>query len=354
MDCNLITKLASDKILDKAYDSVCHSRRHSSCNNDIWDLRLNWAREKNAIQQTLLKGSYTFTTTKICFGFEGHYEKWAATDAVVLKALKILLEDVYKKKLSANCYHMKGNGGLKGAVRSAALAQKSYKYVYKSDVSNYYGSIDHSILIDIFKKEIQDIKVLQLINRFLTHSMECDGKYNERRIGISRGTSLSSLIGTIYMDSLDELFSGKKSVFYLRYMDDIIVMANHRLVFKRHIKKINTVLEKLKLMTAFKKTYVGKITPEGFDFLGYHFNKISVSISNTTIDRMKKKKAAKVHRWWARFYESGLYGLRQMKGEMTLKQTISLYEQNWVKWCCDGVKGKCCVGFCSTWASISR
>jgi hypothetical protein len=40
IDCLImLTRLASDKVLDAAYDWLCHRRRKYPANNDVWTLR---------------------------------------------------------------------------------------------------------------------------------------------------------------------------------------------------------------------------------------------------------------------------------------------------------------------------
>ena len=339
---SLIQQLASDNLIEKAYDSVCHNRRQSSCHNDIWDLRWNWTTEKNLMQQQLLSGSYVFGTTRMRWGTAGLFEEWSARDQIVLTGLKILLQRIYKEDISASCYNMQGNGGMKAAVRAVARESKHYKYVYKSDISNYYASINHSTLYYALRDKIHDKQILSLIHRFLVHSIEYNGTYKNIRTGISRGTPLSGLLGCIYLKSLDDVFEKKTSCCYVRYMDDFIFMTNHKYVHRRYIRKINQMLNTIQLSTAFEKTYVGTIGSSGFDFLGYHFTKATVSVANITITRFEQKRTAKVHRWWNRFYESGLKGLTKLKGEKTLSESISLYEHNWRKWCNAGVMELLC------------
>ncbi len=114
-------------------------------------------------------------------------------------------------------------------------------------------------------------------------------------------------------------------------MDDWIVLSNNKYQLRRFIKKINETLAGLKLVKAKDKTYVGKLT-NGFDFLGFHFKQKSITVSNKTVVKFLNKLTAKVHSWMNRFYESGLYGLKKMKGESKLAEIISLYAKNWLRW----------------------
>lgn len=71
---------------------------------------------------------------------------WSSKDALVIKVLTAILEEKLKPFLSKACYHLKGNGGLKGAVRDIAGLLPKYKFFFKTDVKSYYDSIDHFTL----------------------------------------------------------------------------------------------------------------------------------------------------------------------------------------------------------------
>ena len=328
----LMSQLASDKMLDRAFEAVCHKLKNSSCNNGIWDLRLKWGESKTELQRQLLQGTYSFTATNVRLGQFGWYEQWEVTDQVVLKAMQNVMRGIFTPHVDTRCYNLKGRGGLKGAVGSVADAIKKYKYIYKSDIASYYTSIDHEILLKKLSKYIPERDFLNLINRFLCHSKSKDGAYHDTYSGISRGTSISYLLGIVYLMDLDDVFTRKKSCFYVRYMDDFICMTNNKQLLRRCIRKANTVLTQLKLITSFEKTFIGNIAEEGIDFLGFRICAQGVRAALDTIYKFKQKCTAKVHRWWNRFYESGLNGLEKLKGEPTLAQTISQYEKNWIRW----------------------
>ena len=99
-----------------------------------------------------------------------------------------------------------------------------------------------------------------------------DGYNREVKRRIGRGCSLSPFFGALYLEELDREMK-KMNVFYVRYQDDWVIMAESRWTFRRAIRKMNTILAKLKLEKAEDKTLIGKIE-KGFDFLGFHHRKI--------------------------------------------------------------------------------
>ncbi len=52
-------------------------------------------------------------------------------------------------KLYRSCAHLKGHGGVKGALRYIARRQPNYRYVARFDVARYYESMRHDLLLDL-------------------------------------------------------------------------------------------------------------------------------------------------------------------------------------------------------------
>ena len=57
-------------------------------------------------------------------------------------------------------------------------------------------------------------------------------------------------------------------LFYLRYMDDFVIMAPTRHRLRRAIKEVHAVIARLGLRLHATKRCIGKLS-NGFDFLGY-------------------------------------------------------------------------------------
>jgi RNA-directed DNA polymerase len=98
----------------------------------------------------------------------------------------------------------------------------------KTDVKGYYESIDHTILLKQFDKDIADPFIWRLLVQFVKRTVERGGTFKSIRRGISRGCPLSPVIAAYYLEGLDEQMEGDARYFYRRYMDDIIVLAKTR------------------------------------------------------------------------------------------------------------------------------
>jgi hypothetical protein len=68
------------------------------------------------------------------------------------------------------------------------------------------------------------------------------------------------------LKALDKAFENNKGVFYIRYMDDWVILTNTRKQYRKAIKKMHKVLEQLKLKLSPHKTKMGRLS--SFHFLG--------------------------------------------------------------------------------------
>ncbi len=117
MPSELIQKIASDAVIDTAYEWLCKRRKDYSHNDEVWDIRFKWSEVKPHLQKALLAGEYTISSQIVIHTPERRTELWSAKDALVLTAISIVLGKHLKPVLSRNCYHLAGNGGAK-AVRT--------------------------------------------------------------------------------------------------------------------------------------------------------------------------------------------------------------------------------------------
>ncbi len=108
----------------------------------------------------------------------------------------------------------------------------------------------------------------------------------------------------------------QSGLFYVRFMDDILVLAPTRWKLRRAVKVVNEVLGSLRLEKHPDKTFIGRIE-KGFDFLGYHFSRDGLTVAKATIEKFLERAA--------RLYE-------QEPGEAEASARFGLYVRRWVRW----------------------
>ncbi|NEP00900.1 MAG: reverse transcriptase [Symploca sp. SIO2E9] len=321
---NLIAQIASDEIIDQAYQWLCQSREHYHYNADVWHLRRWWFQKLPLLQNQLLAGQFRFRELRLIRGRERTIEWWSSLDALVCKAISLVLSAYLRPHLSQRCFHLAENGGLKGAVREVAAHLRNHNFVFRTDVKAYYASINHDILFRLLSEYVHDEMVLDLLWQYLKRCVADNCLYTSIQQGISLGCPLSPLMGALFLKPLDDrmapllgVVEGELGCFYVRYMDDWVVLAPTRWKLRAAIKAVNEVMEELLVEKHPDKTFIGRIS-RGFDFLGYRFFPDGLSVALQTVERCMAKVV--------RLYEQGASVVR-----------IGLYLRRWWQWVRGGV-----------------
>ncbi|WP_424096105.1 reverse transcriptase domain-containing protein, partial [Moorena producens] len=144
---------------------------------------------------------------------------------------------------------------------------------------------------------------------------------------ISLGCPLSPLIGALFLKPLDDRMA-PLACFYVRYMDDWVILAPTRWKLRKAIIATNQVMHELKVIKHPNKTFIGRIA-RGFDFLGYWFSTSGLGIARKTVERMDEN--------MTRLYEHG-----------APIERIEAYFQRWWRWVKGGISEKWLSVFQST------
>ena len=285
MPCSkLLGEIASEANIDAAYHWLCHQRKDYPSNADIWDFRYHWKSNRKHLITTLRTGRYQFTPQqRITLANGNTIHLWSAKDSLVLKAMAIVLGPHWP--ISPRCTHVKDHGGLKGALRWLRAKLPHYQFVLRTDVKGYYDNIDHTILLKQLDSLVPEQAVTRLLTQVIGRTVEWGGTFRTIRRGIGRGSPLSPLLAAIYLKPLDDAMD-RAGIAYVRYMDDWVILEKRRWPLRRAIRRVNAILNDLKLITHPDKTWVGTIH-RGFDFLGYHHTRAGCCPAEDTVRRFK-------------------------------------------------------------------
>ena len=304
------------QLFSNAYQWLCRSRKNHPPDSDIWNLKRTWHSQAEAMMESFRTGTYQFDVqAKITLSCGETIALWSSRNALIIKVLTAIIQEKMKPFLLKICYHLKGHGGLKGAVRDVMKQLPKYKFFCKTDVHSYYDSIDHYTMLMKLHDYIDDRIIIGYVWQFLNRCVEWGGLYQDIKRGILRGSSLLPLLGAFYLLELDQKME-KPDVKYFRYMDDILILATTRWKLKKAIRVLNQTFDELKLEKHPDKTSIGRVE-KGFDFLGYHFNPNGLGIATATVERFMRKAY--------RLYE-------QEPGENEHSPRLGMYVKRWLLW----------------------
>lgn len=179
-------------------------------------------------------------------------------DRIVHHAILNILEDIFTRCFIAQTYSCIKKRGIHKALRYLNFNIKSYKYCLKLDIFKYYPSINNSILKELLKKKFKDKNLLWLLNNII-----------DSNLGLPIGNYLSQWLGNFYLTYFDHYCKETLKIkVYLRYCDDIIILANNKQELHITLNQIRIFLgDNLKLR--IKNNYQIFPITRGIDFVGY-------------------------------------------------------------------------------------
>ena len=172
-------------------------------------------------------------------------------------------------------------------------------YFVKYDISKFFYSIDREILYKIMEKNYKDKKFLRLTKKFI--EFVTDEQYETGK-GLPIGNYTSQYFANIYMNELDKYIKEELKVkYYIRFMDDGILLVENKEKAKEILEKIRIFVEnELKLKLNKKTIYMP--VKKGSVFCGYRVYLNHILIKRNNINRMKKR-----IKKWNKLWEKKIY-----------------------------------------------
>lgn len=212
-------------------------------------------------------------------------------DRVVHHALYNSIEEKFEKRFIYDSYaNRKGKGTLKAIGRFDTFKRKVTKnfkqpaYVFKADIRHYFDTVDHTILMNLLKKRIDDQKILWLIERILKNYSTQKGK------GMPLGNLTSQFFANIYLHELDIFVKHTcKAERYIRYVDDFVIFDRNKNVLESYKDRINQFLKETLLLELHPAK--SRIIPiqRGTEFLGMKIFLYHKRIKRKNLRKFKRK-----------------------------------------------------------------
>ena len=211
-------------------------------------------------------------------------------DQIVHWALMLQLQPVLMKGMyEYNCGSVPGRGTSHGQKALRRWLNKDYrgtKWCLKMDIEKYYPSINNEILKRQFRRKVKDEKCLRLIDSIIDQTQ-----------GQPIGFFTAQWFSNFFLEGLDHFIKQELKVkYYIRYVDDLVLIGPNKRKLHRARKEIEQYLNKIDLKIK-GNWQVFKIDDRGIDFLGLRF------FRNRTI--LRKKNALRIKRRMAKIRRKG-------------------------------------------------
>jgi RNA-directed DNA polymerase len=196
--------------------------------------------------------------------------KSAFRDRVVHHAVHQVIEPIFDKIfINECCANRIGRGNLYALSLFDKYKRKVTKnntrtaFCLKADIKHYFFEVNQEVLLNIIKRKIKDEKTINLISKILKN-------YQDKEKGMPLGNLTSQFFANVYLNELDYFIKHKlKAKYYIRYVDDFVILHHSREQLEKWKKQINSFLkENLKIELHPEKSRIIPLS-KGVDFVGF-------------------------------------------------------------------------------------
>lgn len=292
---SLYTRIIDVQKMEMAWEKVRKNKPAAGIDNVTWEMYDENKKENiKQLNIELSNHEYRPLPVKIVKIYKGEKAReialYSMRDKNVQQAISIELTKMYDNKFSECAFAYRHNKSALVALETIEekVQQEKYRWFLKTDIKDFFGTIHIGQLRRKLEKEIKEDDVIDLIlNDCTTPELGESGELIKKKQGIYQGSAIAPILSNIYMLEFDYEVE-KIAPFYIRYSDDILVLAESKEKIQEIVNFMMLWMEKLGLCLNDKKTLVGT-TEAGFHFLGYDFSCIGKTIPKKAEEHLEEK-----------------------------------------------------------------
>ena len=298
---NLLERILDRNNLNRAYKQVKRNHGAPGIDGMTVEQALPWLQEHRAeLLQSIREGKYNPSPVrrKEIPKPDGGVRKLGiptVVDRIIQQAIAQQLQPIYEPLFSDVSYGYRPKRSGQQAVRQVKkYAEQGYTYAVEVDLSKYFDTLNHELLMELLRKQIHDKRVTGLIKKYLKAGIMENGVITRTREGSPQGGPLSPMLANIYLNEFDQEMA-RRGVKVVRYADDIIVVTKSKRAAEHMLESCRKFLEgKLKLtMNLQKSKVVSMFSRRNFKFLGCCLGKngrgVYIRVHRNSLQKAKQK-----------------------------------------------------------------
>ena len=328
---DILSKILNKDNLNRAYKRVKANKGAPGVDGMTIEQALPWLKEHNhELTERIRKGHYTPSPVRRVEipKPDGGVRKLGiptVVDRIIQQAITQQLMPIFEPLFSDGSYGYRPGRSAKDAIQKIKeYAEDGYTRAVVLDLSKYFDTLNHELLINILRRNVKDERVIQMIKRYLKSGVMENGVVMETEEGSPQGGNISPLLANIYLNEFDQEFS-KRGVPCIRYADDIVLLAKSERASERLLESSTKYLEKtLKLKVNREKSRtVSVFAIRNFKYLGFCLGKNGKGIYIRVHAKPWKKAKDKLRKLTSRSKCGSIVG--------TMKR-IEIYMRGWLNY----------------------
>ena len=278
---DLLERILNRDNLNRAYERVRANKGALGIDGMTVEEALPWLREhREELLESIRTGKYK--PQPVCRKEipkpDGGVRKLGiptVIDRIIQQAIAQQLTPIYEPLFSEDSYgYRPGRSAQQAIGKVKEYAEKGYTQAVLVDLSKYFDTLNHELLMNLLRKNVKDKRVIDLIKKYLKAGVMENGLLVKTGEGSPQGGPLSPLLANVYLNEYDQEMA-RRGVPVIRYVDDIVVLAKSARAAQRLLESTQKYLEgKLKLkMNVEKSKVVSVFAVRNFKFLGFALGK---------------------------------------------------------------------------------
>src|SRR5262245_28383673 len=124
-------------------------------------------------------------------------------DKLVQEVIRLILESFYEPQFSDASHGFRPERGCHTALTTVQRTWKGTRWFVEGDIKGCFDNIDHTVLLNILRRKIQDGRFITLVEGLLKAGYLEEWKFNRTFSGTPQGGVVSPILANIYLTELD-------------------------------------------------------------------------------------------------------------------------------------------------------
>ena len=227
---DILGKILDKDNLNRAYKRVKANKGAPGIDGMTIEAALLWLKEHNCeLTERIRRGKYTPSPVRRVEipKPDGGIRKLGiptVIDRIIQQAMLQQLMPIYESLFSEDSFGYRPGRGAKDAIlRIKEYMEQGYTRAVVLDLSKYFDTLNHTVLLNLLRKQVKDERVIQMVKRYLKSGVMENGVVTETEEGSPQGGNLSPLLANVYLNE-PELPKDMEPMVYVNFCEESNLM----------------------------------------------------------------------------------------------------------------------------------